>query len=150
MISIIPLPFTLLFWVRVYKPFLCFLSREDPLAFVEELVWWYWILSACLSGKLLISPSYVNEILTGYSNLGCRFFFFFALSMFIPFWPEEFLFKYQLSLWEFPCVIFVAFPLLVLRFVLCVWSSLIWLICVLGCFTLGLPCLGLSGFLGLG
>jgi len=38
-------PFTLLFWVQVYKPFLCFLSR-DPLAFVEELVWWCWILSA--------------------------------------------------------------------------------------------------------
>ena len=35
-----PLLFTLLFWVGVYKPFLCFLSREDPLAFVEELAWW--------------------------------------------------------------------------------------------------------------
>ena len=33
------LPFSLLFWVRVYTPFLCFLSREDPLAFVGELVW---------------------------------------------------------------------------------------------------------------
>ena len=33
----IPLPFTLWFWVQVYKSFLCFLSREDPLAFVEEL-----------------------------------------------------------------------------------------------------------------
>ena len=32
----IPLPFTLLFWVRVYKPFLCFLYREDPSAFVDE------------------------------------------------------------------------------------------------------------------
>ena len=32
----IPLPFTLLFWVRVYTPFLCFLSREYPLAFVGE------------------------------------------------------------------------------------------------------------------
>ena len=42
----IPLPFILLFWVRVYTPFLCFPSREDPLAFVEELVWWCWILSA--------------------------------------------------------------------------------------------------------
>ena len=40
------LPFTLLFWVRFYKPLLCFLSKEDPLAFVEELVWWCWILSA--------------------------------------------------------------------------------------------------------
>jgi len=45
-----PIPFTLFFWVRVYKPFPCFLSRENPLAFVEELVWWCRILSpfACL------------------------------------------------------------------------------------------------------
>ena len=42
----IPLPFTLLFWVHFNKPLLCFLSREDPLAFVEELIWWCWILSA--------------------------------------------------------------------------------------------------------
>ena len=35
-----PLPFTLLFWVQVYTPFLCFLSREYPLAFVGELVCW--------------------------------------------------------------------------------------------------------------
>ena len=34
----IPLPFTLLFGVRVYILFLCFLSREDHLAFVGELV----------------------------------------------------------------------------------------------------------------
>ena len=48
----IPLPFTLLFWVRVYKPVLCFLSREDPLAFVEEMnslsfclyLFLYWVL----------------------------------------------------------------------------------------------------------
>ena len=40
LISMIPLPFTLLFWVHFYKPFLCFLSRKDPLAFIEELVWW--------------------------------------------------------------------------------------------------------------
>ena len=78
----IPLPFILLLWVRVYKPFLCFLSREDPLASVEELVWWCWILlSFCLSVKLLISPSYLNDILSGYSNLGCRFFSFITLSM---------------------------------------------------------------------
>jgi len=47
-------------------------------------------------------------------------------------------------------VLYVVFPLLLLIFVLCVWSSLVWLICVLGCFVLGLSCLGLSGFLGLG
>ena len=38
LISMIPLPFTLLFWFLVYKPFLYFLSREDPLAFIEDLV----------------------------------------------------------------------------------------------------------------
>ena len=41
-----PVAITLLFWVQIYKPFLCFLSRDHPLAFVEELVWWCWILSA--------------------------------------------------------------------------------------------------------
>ena len=36
-------------------------------------------LSFCLSEKLLISPSYVNEILAGYNNLGCRLFSFIIL-----------------------------------------------------------------------
>ena len=38
-------------------------------------------LSFCLSVKLLISPSYLNEILAGYSNLGCKLFSFITLSM---------------------------------------------------------------------
>ena len=38
-------------------------------------------LSFCLSVRLLISPSYVNEILAGYSNLSCRFFAFITLSI---------------------------------------------------------------------
>ena len=38
-------------------------------------------LSFCLSVKLLISPSYLNEIFTGYSNLCCRLFSFITLSM---------------------------------------------------------------------
>ena len=38
-------------------------------------------LSFCLSVKPLISPSYLNEILAGYSNLSCRFFSFITLSM---------------------------------------------------------------------
>ena len=84
-------------------------------------------LSFCLSVKLLISPSYLNEILAGYSNLGCRLLSFITLSMSaIPSWPEEFLLKDQLlSLWESPCVLFVVFPLLLLIFVLCVLSLLI-------------------------
>ena len=35
----------------------------------------------CLSGKLFISPSILNEIATGYSNLGCRFFSFSTLNI---------------------------------------------------------------------
>ena len=38
-------------------------------------------LSFCLSVKLLISPSNLNEILAGYSNLRCRFFPFITLSI---------------------------------------------------------------------
>ena len=38
-------------------------------------------LSFCLSAKLLISPSYLNRILAGYSNLSCRLFSFITLSM---------------------------------------------------------------------
>ena len=33
-----PVAIYLVVWVLVYTPFLCFLSREDPLAFVGELV----------------------------------------------------------------------------------------------------------------
>ena len=45
---------------------------------------------------------------------------------------------------------FVVFPLLLLIFVLCVWSSFIWLICNLGCFALDFPVCGSLGFLDLG
>ena len=38
-------------------------------------------LSFCLSVKLLISRSYLNEILAGYSNVGFRFFSFITVSM---------------------------------------------------------------------
>ena len=80
----------------------------------------------------------------------------YSLSLFqvcsaITFWPEEYLLKDQLlSLWESPCVLFVVSPLMLLIFILCIWSLLIWLICDLGCFTLGLSCLGLFGFLEVG
>ena len=38
-------------------------------------------LNFCLSVKLLNSPSYLNEILAGYSNLSYRLFFFINLGM---------------------------------------------------------------------
>ena len=145
----IPLVFTLLFWVRVYKPFLCFLSRGD----FFSICWRAGLVvltsfSFCLSVKFLISLSYLNEILAGYSNLGCRFFSFITLSMSwhsLPAW--------RVSI-ERSAVILMGIPLYVIHcfsiaaFNIC--SLLIWLICVLECFALGLSCLGLSGFLGLG
>ena len=41
-------------------------------------------LNLCLSEKFFISPSTLNEILTGYSNLGCWFFLFSTLKIFCP------------------------------------------------------------------
>ena len=151
--SIIPLPFTLLFWVWVYTPFLCFLSREVLLAFVEELVWWRWILSAfaCLLRFQFFLHIWMRSLLDIVIWIVSFSLSSLQVHPAIPFWPEEFLWKDQpLSLLESTCVLFFAVLLLLLIFTICVWSSLIWLICVLGCFTLGLSCLGLSGFLGLG
>ena len=54
-------------------------------------------LNFCLSGKLFIYPSILNEILARYSNLGYRFFPFSTLNISCPiFWPAEFLLKDQL------------------------------------------------------
>ena len=151
----IPLPFILLFWVQVYTPFPCFLSREDPLAFGEDHLAPCLVvlnsLSFCLSVKLFVS-SYLNEILAGYSNLCCKFFSFITLGM-----SCHSLLAWRVSI-ERSAVILMGIPLCVICYFylaafnicLCVWSLLIWLIFVLGCFALGLSCLGLSGFLGLG
>ena len=75
------LSFTLLFGVQVYKPFLC-LHLEK----IFSICWRAGLmvlnsLSFCLSVNLLIFPSYLNEILAGYSNLGCTFFSVITLSM---------------------------------------------------------------------
>ena len=110
----IPLPFTLFFWVRIYTPFLCFLFSicwRAGLVVQNSL-------SFCLSVKLLISPSYLNEILAGPSNLGCIVLSSLSVCPALPSWPEEFLLKDQvLSLWESPCVLIIVFPLLFLIFV---------------------------------
>jgi len=49
-----------------------------------------------------------------------------------------------------PLCVICCFSLAAFNICSCVWSSLIWLLCVLGYFTLGLSCLELSGFRGLG
>ena len=77
----IPLPFTLLFWVRVYKPFLCLLSREDPLAFVEELDLWSKFSQLLFVCKAFDFSFIFEGDLSGYSNLGCIFFSFITFSV---------------------------------------------------------------------
>ena len=71
------LPFSSLFWVDFVDLFssLVFLDYRSPLniyckAGLEVLN----SLNFCLSEKLFISPSILNEILVRYGNLGCRFF----------------------------------------------------------------------------
>ena len=64
--------------------------------------------SFCLSVKLLISSSYLNEILAGYSNLGCRFFSFITLSM-----SCHSLLAWRVSI-ERSAVIFMGIPLCVI------------------------------------
>ena len=60
-------------------------------------------LSFCLSVKLLISPSYLSEILARYSNLGCRFFSFITLSMSCYSLPEKAMAPHSSTLaWKIP------------------------------------------------
>ena len=155
------LTFTLLFWVQVYKPFLCFLSKEDPLAFNGELVWWCWILSAFraaihgvakswtrlsdwteLNWKLLISPSYLNEILSGYNTLGCRFFWFITLSMSchsLLAWRVS-IERSAVTLMGIPLCVICCFSLAAFNICsLCLRFINYRLISVLGCFALGYP-----------
>ena len=140
----IPLPFTLLFCICVYRPFLYFLFREDPL---HLLMSWFGgaEFSQLLFVKLLISLSYLNEILAEYSNLGCRFFSFITLSM-----SCHSLLAWTVSI-ERSAVILTRVPL----WVICCFSLADFNICslclifisltnmCLGVFCLGLSCLEL-------
>ena len=109
-------------------------------------------LSFCLSVKLLNSLSYLNEILAGYNNLGCRFYSFITLSM-----SCHSLLVWRVSI-ERSAVILMGIPLCVICcfslavFFICSLCliSLIWLICVLGCFPWVYPVWDSLGFLDLG
>ena len=78
-------------------------------------------LNICLSEKLLISPSILNEILAGYSNLGYRFFPFSTLNIschsLLPCRVSAE--RSAVKCMSFPCMLLVAFPLLLLIFFLC-------------------------------
>ena len=109
-------------------------------------------LSFCLSVKLLSSPSYLNEILAGYSNLGCRLFSFITLSM-----SCHSLLAWRVSI-DRSAVILMGIPLCVIYcFSLAAFNicSLCWIFVnlinmCLGVFRLGFILFGTLGFLELG
>ena len=74
-------------------------------------------LSFCLSVKLLISPSYLNEFFSGYSNVGCRFFSH-HFKYVLPFPSGLKSFYWKISC--YPYRNFFVSYLLLLVFVLCV------------------------------
>ena len=68
----------------------------------------------------------------------------------ICFWVVKFLLRNQLiPWWEFLCMLFSVFLLLLLMFYLCFYFFLAWLLWVSVCSSLGLSCLGLSVLPGL-
>ena len=91
-------------------------------------------LSSCLSIKLLISLSYENEILAGYSNLGCRLLSFITLSM-----SCHSLLAWKVSI-ERSAVILMGIPLCVI----CCFSLVVFNICYLSLIFVNLinMCLG--------
>ena len=108
-------------------------------------------LNFCLSEKLLISPSILNEILAGYSNLHCRFFPFSTLnischSLLACRVSAE---RSDVKHMGFPLYVTCCFSLAAFNILyLClIFVSLISMYLV--CFYLGLSCTGLSAPFGL-
>ena len=95
--------------------------------------------------KLFLSPSILNKILAGDCNLGCRFFPFQYFKYILPFPSglQSFCWRSAVKDMGFPWYVTCCFPLLLLIFFLCAKSLLVWLVCVLVCFSLGLSCMGL-------
>ena len=89
-------PFTFKVIIDIYVPIAIFLIVIDFVDLFSSLVFLDYIspnicckaglvvlnsLNFCLSEKLFISPSILNETLVKYSNLGCRFFPFSTLNI---------------------------------------------------------------------
>ena len=94
--------------------------------------------------KLLISPSILNEILARYCNLACRFFPFQYFKYILPF-PSG-LQSFNCQVYEVSLICCFSLPAFNILYV---QSLLVWLICVLACFSLGLSFMGLYVSLGL-
>ena len=79
----VPIGIFFLFWVCFCKFFLSlvFIGYVSPFSICCKAGLLVNSLNFSLSVKLLISPSILNEIFAGYSNLGCRFFPFSTLNV---------------------------------------------------------------------
>ena len=78
------LAFSLLFWVCFCRSFLSFVFTGNVSPFSICCKAGLVVLNSlnlCLSVKVLISPSILNEVFDRYSNHGCRFFSFSTLNM---------------------------------------------------------------------
>ena len=101
-------------------------------------------LNFCLSEKLFLSPSILNEILAGDSNLGCRFFPFSTLnisccSLLACRVSAE---RSAVKCMGFPLYVTCCFSLATFN-ILSLCLVFVSLISVLVCFSLGLSCMGL-------
>ena len=104
----------------------------------------------CLSEKLLISPSILNEILAGYHNLGCRFFPFSTLNISCHSILACRVSAERSSVTCMGFLLYVTFLLLpcCFQYSLClIFVSMI--VCVLVHFSLGLSYMGLFAHIGL-
>ena len=78
------LAFSLLFWVCFCRSFLSFVFTGNVSPFSICCKAGLVVLNSlnlCLSIKVLISPSILNEVFARYSNHGCRFFSFSTLNI---------------------------------------------------------------------
>ena len=106
----------------------------------------------CLSWNLLIYHQIWMRFFLGIVFLVSGSSLFITLNILCySFWLVELLLRSQLiTLWELPCMLFVLFSLLLLVSYLCLQFSVVWLLCVSLCSSLGLSCLGLSVLSGHG
>ena len=108
-------------------------------------------LNFCLSEKLFVSPSILNEILAGYSKLGCRFFPFSTLntschSLLTGRVSAE---RSAIKHMEFPLYVSCCFSLAVFNILSLCLVFVIFISKCLGVFLLGLSCMGFFVPLGL-
>lgn len=104
-----------------------------PLAFAVELVWWYSILSFCLCIKLSVSLSNLNK-----SILGCKCLPFITLNISCLLACSVSAEKSADSLRGFPCMLFVALPLVAFNISFCLFFLVSLSTVCLSVFLLGL------------